>query len=179
MRFYTKEYLKNRAIETLNESRTFSYTVDENKQLNEFDIFLSHSYSDKEYIEGLFSEFSSKGYTVYVDWIIDSDLQRNNVTKSTIDLIKKRMKQSKSLIYATSKNASKSKWMPWELGYMDGDKGKCAVLPITDYETSDFKSQEFLSVYPIIGQNDNYYVDDLEVQLALFESKSMKSWVNI
>lgn len=178
MRFYTKEYLKNRATRNLNESRTFSYVANKNKQLKQFDIFLSHSFKDKEYIEGLFIELESKGYTVYVDWIIDSHLQRNNVTKRTVNHIQRRMKQSKSLVYATSKNASSSKWMPWELGYMDGYKGKCAILPITDYETSDFKGHEFLSVYPIIGK-DNNYPNNLKIELGLSESQSMKSWINI
>lgn len=148
--FYTKSYLRNLSESGRIGNRTYSQTLNESKNLESFDIFLSHSYKDKEYIKGLFIELSSMGYTVYVDWIIDSHLSRTDVNKETVSLIRKRMQQSKSLIYATSENASTSKWMPWELGYMDGDTQRCAILPITDYEKSTFDGQEFLSVYPYV-----------------------------
>jgi spore germination protein YaaH len=179
MKFYTKEYLENLSKRGTSGTRTFSYAVNENKNKTSFDIFLSHSFKDKKYIEGLYTELSSKGYSVYVDWIIDADLQRTNVSKTTVNRIRMRMKQSKSLIYATSENASTSKWMPWELGFMDGDtNGKCAILPITDYENSSFNGQEFLSVYPKIGQGTRFYDNDLDIQ-GLSGDQSMKSWMSI
>lgn len=148
--FYTKSYLKNLSENEKIGDRTYSQTLNESKNLTQFDIFLSHSYKDKAYIKGLFLELTSMGYSVYVDWIIDSHLNRQNVDKHTVSHIRKRMRQSKALIYATSENSSTSKWMPWELGYMDGETQKCAILPITDYEKSVFIGQEFLSVYPYI-----------------------------
>lgn len=150
MKFYTKSYLRNLSITGTRGTRTFSSSANESINKTSFDIFLSHSFKDKEYIKGLFLELTSHGYSVYVDWIIDPHLDRNNITKSSVEHIRKRMRQSKSLIYATSENASNSKWMPWELGYMDGEKGHCAILPITDSEHSSFAGQEFLSVYPYV-----------------------------
>ena len=62
---------------------------------------------------------------------------------------------------------------------MDGDKGRCAILPITDYENDTFKGQEFLSVYPLVTKGSNIYYDsDLNIQLSTFSSKEMKSWMN-
>lgn len=153
MKYYTKSYLRNLSESVKREKTTFSSKVNDSKNKTSFDIFLSHSYKDKEYIEALFLELTDQGYSVYVDWIVDAHLQRNNVDKTTVEHIRKRMKQSKSLIYATSDNASTSKWMPWELGYMDGHTSQCAILPITDYEDSSFVGQEFLSVYPIVGKD--------------------------
>lgn len=150
MKFYTKSYLRNLSITERKGTKTFSQVKSDNSKLTSFDIFLSHSFKDKEYIAGLYLELCSKGYTVYVDWINDPHLERDNVGKQTVSLIRNRMKQSKSLIYATSENASHSKWMPWELGFMDGNKERCAILPITDYEHSSFEGQEFLSAYPYI-----------------------------
>jgi len=154
MKFYTKSYLKNLSESIQRETRTFTSKVNDSKNKTSFDIFLSHSYKDKEYIKALFLELTNQGYSVYVDWIIDDHLQRNNVDKTTVEHIRKRMKQSKSLIYATSDNASTSKWMPWELGFMDGETGRCVILPITDYEDSRFVGQEFLSVYPLVGKDN-------------------------
>lgn len=178
MSFYTKSYLLDLSERRVKQAKTFTNAVNENKYRSSFDIFLSHSYKDKKYITGLYLELTSKGYSVYVDWIIDPDFKRDNVTKTTVNKIRLRMKQSKSLIYATSENASNSKWMPWELGFLDGDKGRCAILPITDYQDDAFKGQEFLSVYPVVRKGSIYYDSDLDIQSGLYEMTKMKSWIN-
>lgn len=178
MKFYTKSYLSNLTETRSTGTKTLSQAISDNKNRLSFDIFLSHSFKDKKYIYGLFLELTSKGYTVYVDWIIDPQLQRSNVTTDTVNKIRKRMKQSKSLIYATSENASNSKWMPWELGFMDGDKGSCAILPITNYGDDTFKGQEFLSVYPYITKG-NYSYSDLNIQKNNYTSDTLKNWINV
>ena len=65
------------------------------------------------------------------------------------------MRHSKCLLYATSDNAQKSRWMPWELGFFDGIKTKMvAILPIkkdNDNFENDFKGEEYLGLY--------YYID--------------------
>lgn len=180
MGFYTKDYLRSLSISGLKGTRTFSNTLNESKKLNKFDIFLSHSYKDKEFIQGLFLELSDMGFTVYVDWIIDPHLSRSNITKKTVEHIRNRMKQSKSLIYATSENASNSKWMPWELGFVDGDKARCSILPIRDSEHSSFHGQEFLSVYPSItkeGLKDNPRKKVLWVNETTNKYIQMKYWL--
>jgi len=178
MKYYTKKYLKKITRSGLNGIKTFSTHINDSKEKKQFDIFLSHSYKDKEFIEALYIELTNFGYSVYVDWIIDSNFDRKKVTKKTVNKIRERMKQSKSLIYATSENASKSKWMPWELGFMDSYKGKCAILPIMDSKNDDFKGQEFLSVYPIISRDDfTYNESDLNVQTDKYSSEEMKNWI--
>ena len=120
---------------------------------DEFDIFLSHSYADKDIIPALKKELEDMGYTVYVDWITDKLLSREEVTKETAKVLQKRMQQSKCLFFATSENSPNSKWMPWELGYFDGIKNKrVAVLPISKQNngfSEYFKGQEYLGLYRI------------------------------
>lgn len=178
MNFYTKSYLSELSEARRKGTKTFSSAINENRRLSYFDIFLSHSFKDKKYIYGLYLELTSKGYSVYVDWIIDPQLKRDNVTKETVNRIRQRMKQSRSLIYATSENASNSKWMPWELGFMDGNKGRCAILPITDYDDDVFEGQEFLSAYPYISKGD-YSHSDLKVQTSTYTTKTVTDWINI
>lgn len=175
MRYYTKKHLTN-LDESFRGTKVFSRLVNESKSLEGFDIFLSHSYEDKEFIKALYLELTLKGYSVYVDWIIDPEFSRTNVTKDTVNQLIKRMKQSKSLVYATSKSASKSKWMPWELGYMDGDKAKCAILPILETEKEAFNGQEFLSVYPIISRGE-FESSDLNVKVKSYYTEQMKNWI--
>jgi len=128
---------------------------------DEFDIFLSHSYRDKEIIPYLKKELEDMGYSVYVDWITDKLLSREQVTKETAKVLQKRMKQSKFLFFATSENSPNSKWMPWELGYFDGIKNKrVAILPISKEEndfSENFKGQEYLGLYCWVVKDKKEY----------------------
>lgn len=133
------------APEVLNESFNINKT---------YDVFLSHSYIDKEKIASVKHYLELLGLSVYIDWIDDSQLVRNSVTKETAERIKTRMKKCKSLIYIFSDNSNLSKWMPWELGYFDGVKGRIAVLPITRFSNNNtFKGTEYLGLYPYITKD--------------------------
>lgn len=136
-----------------------------------WDIFLSHSYQDaqldNEALLGLRELLKELGYSVYIDWIEDSQLDRSTVTKETAATLKTRMSESKSLLFATSKNSASSKWMPWELGFFDGSKSnRVAVLPLTG--GTEFKGQEYLGLYP--------YVDVTSGRLYIHSQETGK-WV--
>lgn len=134
-----------------------------------FDIFLSHSYADREIIPALKKELESYGFSVYVDWITDRLLSRDEINKKTAEVLQTRMKQSKCLIYATSDNSQKSRWMPWELGYFDGIKDKMVgILPLKKYGNTfndDFKGEEYLGLY--------YYID----KAKRLGTNTMSLWV--
>lgn len=119
-----------------------------------FDIFLSHASKDGDLILGVKAILESQGNKVYVDWVDDAHLDRSKVTTDTAELLRTRMRQSKSLIWVATEAASESKWMPWELGYFDGFKPKqVAILPLVDNAYDTFKGQEYLALYPIVGKN--------------------------
>lgn len=115
-----------------------------------FDVFLSHSFKDAEIVLGVKRIFEKLGFTAYVDWIEDSQLDRTEVTSATAELLRKRMRQSKPLIYMHSNNSPGSRWMPWELGYFDGFRSAVAVLPVAKSSSETFSGQEFLGLYPYI-----------------------------
>lgn len=167
MPLFTSEYLKRQSSESLilESKRLFS---SQNKSNLKFDIFLSHSYLDRDEVFGLYRELTSMGYSVYVDWIVDSDLDRTNVTKLTAEIIRNRMKNSKSLLLAISSNAAISKWMPWELGYIDGNTERCAIIPVVKDSTNQysFNRVEYLLLYP--------YLD----RAATIAGNQNKIWVN-
>lgn len=151
MPLYTSSYLKN-----LSERKTIELSrqiLNESKKTHlSFDIFLSHSFLDKDEVEGLYIELTIRGYSVYVDWIIDPHLDRKNVTKKSATLIRNRLKSSKTLLLAISVNAAISKWMPWELGYVDGNTNKCAIIPVSksDNAPTSYFGFEYLKLYPFI-----------------------------
>lgn len=124
-----------------------------------YDIFLSHSFADADIVLGVKKLLQDQGFTVYVDWIDDPHLDRTNVTKATAEHVRNRMRSCRRLVYATSQNASNSKWMPWELGYFDGFKpDNVFILPLLEHEFSQFHGQEYLSLYPLLekGISPNY-----------------------
>ena len=142
------------ATEALNEGRI----TDSFKQ---YDIFLSHSSKDEELIAGLKLILNDLGYSVYVDWNDDA-LNPDEVSPDTAKILRERMNQCKSLVYAFSENAANSKWMPWELGYFDALKNsRVAVLPISQTAKYAYKGSEFLGVYYVVqiaqiqNSNDN------------------------
>lgn len=115
-----------------------------------FDIFLSHNYLDAKEIAGLKLDLEAMGYSVYVDWLEDPQLDRTKVTKETAEALCRRMDQCKALFYASTENATTSKWMPWELGYVHGSTEKVAIVPILQFDpgTDDYRGQEYLGIYP-------------------------------
>jgi hypothetical protein len=115
-----------------------------------FDVFLSHSFHDADLILGVYALLMGQGLTVYVDWIIDPQLERGKVTSRTAEIVRERMRQSRALIYAHSLNSGNSKWMPWELGYFDGFRSTVAILPISDTGHGTIAGVEYLSLYPYI-----------------------------
>lgn len=74
-----------------------------------FDLFLSHSFLDREEVANLIALFNGCGYSVYVDWAYDSQLSRNAVTKETARVLRQRMNQSKGLAYIATGNSTNSK----------------------------------------------------------------------
>jgi len=147
-----------------------------------FDVFLSHSYADAKlnytnllYLCGFLERY---GYSVYVDWIIDKELNRSEVTGETARTLRRRMNNSKCLLFATSKNSMNSRWMPWELGYKDGNsvddsgEGMVGIIPIMSKSQSSYKGQEYLGIYPYI--TEEY---DTEGKKKLWVNRSPNSYI--
>jgi len=112
-----------------------------------YDLFISHSFKDRDLVNGLYYLFQRAGYKVYVDWIDDSNLDRMSVTPETAAIIRKRISSSKGLAYIATGNTTTSKWCPWELGVSDGMYGKACILPVM---RGAFKGQEYLGLYPYL-----------------------------
>lgn len=115
-----------------------------------FDVFLSHSFNDAELILGIARALNQHGLRVYVDWIVDAQMDRSRVTPATAERLRQRMRQSASLVYAHSVQSGASKWMPWELGYFDGFRSAVAILPVVQADEQSFVGQEYLGLYPYV-----------------------------
>lgn len=117
-----------------------------------YDIFLCHSTKDQEEIRALKAFYENQGKSAYVAEINDPQIILDGINKTTAEVLQNRMQNSDNLYYVLSKNSQNSKWMPWELGFFDGEKGsdKIKVVPIVDkndYEVLGFSGQEYLELY--------------------------------
>lgn len=160
MALFKTEDLRNRAKQgvPLYESANSVLTKRAKTQdsITSYDIFLSHSFADKDLILGLALSIEDLGYKVYIDWRDDPLLDRTAVTEATANKLKLRMKSSKCLLFSTTESSSNSKWMPWELGFKDGHNSRVAILPVATGNSYDFKGQEYLGIYPFMQiANDN------------------------
>lgn len=116
-----------------------------------YDVFLSHSVKDSELILGMKGIIEDLGYSVYVDWIENPELDRQRVSKETAEKLRNQMGASKSLFFVTTDNADNSKWMPWECGYFDGIKEKVAIVPVKKTSSNnEYYGQEYLGLYPYV-----------------------------
>lgn len=158
MNFITEQQIRERFKQARRQSKVRSFSastvLNEGRQITDstksFDIFLSHSSNDKEFVAGIKLFLQDFGFTVYVDWN-DPELDPNNVTPETADILRERMSHCKSLIYAYSDNAKNSRWMPWELGYFDGLKNSMvAVLPILSDFRKSIQGSEYVGLYYVI-----------------------------
>ena len=185
MAYFTKQNLN-----FVKEQYSFANILNEQTSLQKkaargekFDVFISHSSIDKEYVQGLYYLLSYQLHlNVYVDWLVDPQLNRDNITVATAQLIKKRIFQSEILLYAVSSNAILSSWTKWEIGLFDGFKGKVCILPIKNTEEEKFKGNEFLMLYP----KEKYYFqldkmlieDDKNIYKFANSPKEFKEWIN-
>lgn len=153
---YTEDYFRNIAGGLTEAAAETRLRTAAKSATGVFDIFLSHSVRDARVILGVRNWLSAKNYRVYVDWIDDPQMDRSRVCPSTAARLRKQMQNSHSLIYATSRAARESRWMPWELGYFDGRKGGDAVsiLPIESRSSNDFTGEEYLGLYKLIEQRE-------------------------
>ena len=177
MTYFTESHFRNYRA-NLNESQQ-NFSNYAGRNINTlFDIFLSYNINDKAIIRGVYNELTEMGFKVYVDFIIDKDLNRSIITLETARRIRERLENSKSLIYAQSPSASMSKWMPWELGVVDGHTKKCAVLPILSTSTEFYSKQEYLKLYPIIRQHSGHHMLVYKEEKGIESSLFLRTFIN-
>lgn len=133
-----------------------------------FDVFLSHSSNESEDIlRGVKSYLEDDGLSVYVDKYTDQHLDPEKVTPYTAQIIRKRLRASKALLFVYSNYSIFSRWMPWELGFMDGADCRIGILPVIEKKKDIFKREEFLSLYPYV----DHIVNETTGKYTLFINK--------
>ena len=125
---------------------------DEQLDNKKFEVFVSHSSYDVEFIRKVvFFLKKDKGVSgVYVDWQ-DPDMKHETDAQTAVDL-KERIKNVRKVIYVVTSESLKSVWCSWEIGYADCSKGvnDVAILAIKP-NNGRWKNHEYLQQYPWIS----------------------------
>lgn len=58
------------------------------------------------------------------------------------------MRECSALVYVITANSRRSRWMPWELGYFDGFRGRVFIYPVDDAAERNAQGIEYLRIYP-------------------------------
>jgi TIR domain len=116
----------------------------------EYDIFLSHAAQDFQEVDEVRSILLAAKFRVYCDRYDDKLLDRTKVTAATANTLKDRMRRCNAMVFVVTRNSSGSKWMPWELGFFDGVRGKVLVYPVDDAALTAANEQEYLSLFKIL-----------------------------
>lgn len=89
-----------------------------------FHVFISHSYQDYNLVRQVKSCLNKHGLSVYCDWTSDNDfLKRNLMSDYTKMVLKKRIEQSKCIVFLQTKNSVdvensfSSPWISLEIEY--------------------------------------------------------------
>jgi nucleoside 2-deoxyribosyltransferase len=113
----------------------------------QYDIFLSHAAQDGEEADKVRAILIDAGFRVYCDRHDDPMMKHDEVDEATANTLRERMRRCNAMVYVVTHNAPDSKWMPWELGFFDGVRGKVSVYPVDEAAAAAAKSQEYLKLF--------------------------------
>ena len=172
-----KELLTKRKIEKLAREyeRYEGLPFFEEPVNNQYDVFVSHSSADNEFIKKvlLFLQYAKGGIRGYVDW---QDPKMQHPTDAvTARSLKDKIRGARRVIYVVTSDSLKSVWCSWELGFADSEKGveNVAILAIKP-NNGHWKNYEYLQQYPWIGY-DGYL---FRVTMPDGRSLSLYEWLN-
>lgn len=110
--------------------------------------FLSHSSKDDEFLPSIIGILEIHGANVYVDKKDPnlSDIPNLDAAKC----LRENIAECRKFILFVTPNTKDSKWIPWELGFADGDKrsAKVALFPSAESENDqEWSEREYLGLY--------------------------------
>lgn len=120
------------------------------------DVFISHSNRDESAVRQLSERFKRWGIEHYVDFQDEklNDLWQNKCNQDMSNHLKNRIKHCHLFLFAFSEKSVSSCWMPWELGLADGIIGRVLLWPLDQNARQASATQEYLSLYPLIDEDD-------------------------
>lgn len=111
-------------------------------------VFLAHSSKDERFLPGVISVLENHGGRVYIDKA-DGRLPEST-NRETAETLRSTIKECRRFVLFVTTNSKESKWVPWELGIADGEKGHVpvALFPAANRrDEQQWAQQEYLGLY--------------------------------
>ena len=111
-------------------------------------VFLSHSSRDKEHLPAVISILKNHGGQVYVD--NEDDRLPRTPNRQTAEILRESVKFCRKFVLFVTTNSKDSRWIPWELGLADGEKGQWPVVLFPTAEKAydqTWSKTEYLGLY--------------------------------
>lgn len=165
---YLKEVYPNERYTIPKNPYELEYRIENAKEqkIKEFDYFISHSSRDSKMVQKLITYENRIGKNIFCDWINDADyLKRHLLCEATLNVIEKRLEQSKALIFVESNNSISSVWCKYELNYFLQFKRPMYFIKKIDIENGNFNLKKFLN---------KWFMDPKYKELALLEGTKIK-----
>lgn len=111
-------------------------------------VFLAHSSQDERYLPGVISVLENNGGRVYVDKA-DNRLPEST-NRETAEILRTTINACRRFVLFVTTNSKDSRWIPWELGIADGEKGAYPVSLFPTAKNSNeqiWANQEYLGLY--------------------------------
>lgn len=171
-----KELMTKRKIEKLaSEYESNKLSTDNISENDNYKVFISHSSKDNEFIRKVicFLIYAKGGIQSYVDW--QDQLLQHKTNVDTAEVLKKRIKRARKIIFVVTNDSLKSVWCSWELGFADSEKGVdnialLAIKPNNGY----WKNNEYLQQYPWIWYDKSLF----KVTMPNGRSMTLYEWLN-
>jgi hypothetical protein len=159
MAYLSPEFLRRYDVVNFSNSR---YIAEAKTASAQASVFLSHSSADDEHVDRVVLFFRDYDAMIYADnYDVTLPKPPNIATAATL---KSRIAGTSRFVVLVSPNSRSSRWIPWELGIADGNKGVApvAILPITpDGTEENWTLEEYFGLYPRIRlYDDGWFVLD-------------------
>ncbi|WP_308698767.1 toll/interleukin-1 receptor domain-containing protein [uncultured Thomasclavelia sp.] len=141
-----REYLKyiypNERYTIPKNPQELKYRIENGKEqkIKSYDFFISHSSKDSSAVQKLINYENQQGKNVFCDWINDVDyLKRHLLCDATLQVLEKRLEESRAVIFVESENSMSSIWCKYELNYCSELGRPIYVICKSDIENSMFE----------------------------------------
>ena len=164
---YLKEIYPNEIYTIPKNPNELAYRINNSNEqrIKEFDFFISHSSKDSAVVQKLITYENQHGINVFCDWINDVDyLKRHLLCEATLNVLEKRMEQSKALIFVYSTNSFDSVWCRYELNYYLNLGKPIYIIDKRDIENDKFDIKIF---------KDRWFVNSNYKKLAMLEGEKI------
>jgi hypothetical protein len=111
-----------------------------------YDYFISHNYKDNKKVKEIINYLNTQELHPYVDWFADTDfLKRTYASRYTEIVLKKRIEQSKKVLFIRTKNTNNkenkyySDWVEMEIKYAKELGKEIECVDLTKDKINEFK----------------------------------------